>query len=95
MVVPEIVIEAVEAVRRGEIIEAVLEGIFDVTVAEPDLVGPPPDLQIVAERGEDVVEDLPVAREQDVRAAEIEAVAVAYQAAAMAADGLVGLQHLA
>ncbi len=69
VIVLDVVIEALEAILRLEIEEAVFEGIFDVAAFIEDLVVAARAMDVVAEERDHVVHHFLVAREDDVRAA--------------------------
>src|SRR5262249_565962 len=95
VLIEQIMVEALETVLWRQIEQSVLERIFDDAPLDVDLVVAPARRDVVTKLGEHPIENLGIAREQDVRPTDIERVAVLDEALAMTARPAVRLQHLA
>ena len=95
VIVLDVVIEALEAILRVKIEEAVFEGIFDVAALVENLVVAARAVDVVAQQRDHVVHHLLVAREDDVRAAGVVGEAVLLHGLAVAAAAGFLFEHFA
>ena len=88
-------IEALEAILRLQIEEAVFEGVLDVAAFVEDLVVAARAMDVVAEQRHHVVHHLLIAREDDVRTAGVVGEALLLDGLAVAAAAAFLFEHFA
>lgn len=86
-------VDAEEPVFVGQLVEAVLEGVFDVAARIEDLRIPLPPVGVLAEDREHEGEDLGIAGEEDVRAPDVERETCLSSRAAESPDRLVPFKN--
>src|SRR5208283_2175167 len=92
-VVMQIVVEALEAILRSQIVKPVLEGIFYQPALVTNPVVAPALNHIGAELPVNSREDFRIAREEDMRAANVKGITMLEQTLAVPAGPCPGLQH--